>query len=1313
MEIKYVNLGSTTSGHAGTSIDPYSWADVISRLQSIASTVTVDGAVINLEFRLRGFGDVFTVENSTALDGMKLSPESRITFKSDNPWQYGLAVLRHPAIFGAGATAQGPNTAFMRFTNSIRLNVQFQNVVFDVNNPLSAANWRMLDIQGPIGSTVVAENCIVLDRGSACRFLSITGADTASKAAIVGNTVLYSSTAYGAHEFARVEGSQLFTGRNYTGQDSASNSIVNWATVTGTHFTGGNAYALLSSALIYNGSTPRQLEADAIGLNVQTQGVWNPHQFNLNNEDPFTYGNPGIPPVRTSVFWPVHGGLLLGLGSTPIDSSISLGTGVADALGLSRNPIKVDAGAFQKTAMIEDQKIFVDLALNGLSDSYGTEADPISKDDLVLDYKRRAPIDCNVTYSLRGDNSAAPISEFDLGPLSPNPSALNAKYTGAGSVTLVGWRTYRKTIPVFSVRKFRPNASLLVQIQNMKLEFAGSGTSTNFFESDVASTAKFRVSNSIIRSIASAQGKIAVSGLNHARFQFFGCSIHVMHSNGVTNGIFSSAGSAFDIDLCAINLPNVSVLGSGGSAINIRATLVNTGSSGTATWFGANFDSHCQLNAAQPFIDPSNASYASANFSLINASSAVAIAPLVNVLSSDGAAATTKDILGLIRSAFPIGSQALDAGAYEQDYYIPTASDYYLDLGKTRSGKGIVGDRWSPADFQNWIDTTEFLDREVVVHATRSGPMHLVLSEIDADTNGKLTVVSEQLTQPAVWNADNFDALSGISAIPVTVRSMIMAASEGADLIELQNGNLNLTNSILIADRAAKNFVITVGAGVPTPGDVITLTVGSIVSTLVSPTHWTVGATPIDTAISIANALNTAGFTARAYDSVSKVRVTYVDNVALGTNPNILGVSQTATMISSANIVAAGCSFSEYFEGALTVASTIISANNAKISHCALQGHHLSGTTYTSVGIASVSGDVKFCGYNEVNTLAQGALPNNNIAVGHQLFAIRHSVGYDLSGFELNGSELVDIVDVSALPDWEPEWSAVDLRGRMRSQAFVDPTKAKYDAGALERNYLDSSTSYDNAPGSAFLEVTDLGIQLDARSAMGDVVFKLIGFAVGTGGYLYWDPTQVLTTTNNGSPLLSAVSITGSNWASDVLTVVTPIGATSVRAGADFDVTSNDSSIIIVNIANALRLSPNFNKGAWCKVVNNTLEVRSWAYGAAATGYSINVVGLNMSASSFSSSSEPQMTAGTQWPSSGHAPWFKFEKPDPRSVSFVARLDTGDANGSIGELVAIAQIVASPIAGEVGREYPYARVRLPLHVKHDREILVRRLMFAH
>lgn len=1313
MEIKYVNLSSTTSGHTGTSIDPYSWVDVISHLQSIAATITVDGAVINLEFRLRGFGDVFTVENSAVLDGIKLSPESRITFKSDNPWQYGLAVLRHPLAFGNGVTAQSPNSAFLRFTNSIRLNVQFQNIVFDINNPLSAANWRMLDIQGPIGSTIVAENCIVLDRGSACRFLSITGADTASNAAIVGNTVMYSSTAYGAHEFARVEGSQLFTGRNYAGQDSASNAIVNWANVTGTHFTGGNAYALLSS-LIYNGSIPRQLEADAIGLNVQTQGIWNPHQFNTSNENPFSYSSPGIPPVRTSVFWPVHGGLLLELGTTVIDSSISLGTGVADALGLSRRSTKVDAGAFQKTAMIEDQKIFVDLSLNGLSDALGTEADPISKDDLVIDYKRRAPVDCNVIYSLRGDNSAAPIPEFDLGPLSTNPSALNAAYTGSGSITLVGWRTYRKTVPVFSVRKFRPNASLLVQIQNMKLEFAGNGTSTNFFESDVASTAKFRVSNSVIRSIASAQGKIAVSGLNHARFQFFGCSVHVAHSNGVTNGIFSSSGSAFDIELCAINLPNVNVLGSGGSsAINIRATLINTGSSGTAAWSGANFDSYCQLNAAQPFVDPSNISYSAADFNLINSSSAVAIAPLVNMLSSDGATATIKDILGLIRSAFPIGSEALDAGAYEQDYYIPTSSDYYLDLGKTRSGQGIVGDRWSPADFQNWVDTTEFLDREVIVHATRSGPMHLVLSEIDADMNGKLTIISEQLTQPAIWNADDFDALSGISAIPVTVRSVIMTASEGADLIELENGNLNLTNSILIADRAAKNFVITVSSGIPTAGDVITLTVGSTVHTLVSPTHWAVGATPVDTAISITNALNTAGFTARSYDGVAKVRVTYIDNVALGTNPSILSSAQTAKMVSSTNIVAAGCSFSEYFEGAITIASTMITASNAKLSHCAMQGHHLSSTTRTDIGIDASSGNVDFCGYNEVNTLAQGVTPTGNIQVGHQLFVLRHSVDYDLSGFELNGSDLVNIVDVSVLPSWEPEWSDTDLRGRMRSQAFIDPTKAKYDAGALERDYLDSSTCYDNKPGSAFLELTDLGVQLDARSAMGDVVFKLVGFAVGTGGYLYWDPTQVLTTTNNGSPLLSTVTITGSNWASDILTVVTPIGATSVRAGVDFDVTSNNASIIITNIANALRLSTNFNQGAWCKVVNNTLEVRSWAYGSAAVGYSINVIGLNMSAPMFSSSSEPQMTTGTQWPSSGHAPWFKFETPDPRSISFVARLDTGDANGSIGELVAIAQVISSPITGEVGREYPYARVRLPLHVKHDREILVRRLMFAH
>lgn len=1320
-EIRYVNLASTTSGHAGSSADPYSWLDVMARFQRISDAAfdsgvrfdggnLFDGSHVDIEFRLRGVGSLFTVEKSMSFSTFRLSPESKIVFTSDNPWEYGMALIQHPVSYGVGATAAGNNAAFMQFLSSVRLHLRFQNIMFDLNVPLASANWRLVDLQNPIGAKVVAENCVFVDRGSSIRAFSVTGADSASRAAIVGNTVLYSSSSIGAHEFVRVEGAQLFTGRNYAAQSQGSNAIVSWATGTTTHYVGGNAYGLLPSAIVYNGIAPRQIEADVIGLDPSRQGIWNPSQIDSSHENAFSYLAPGVVPLKTSAFWPVHGGLLLDVGHTRIDPIISLDTGNLDALGIDRDPSHVDAGAFQKTGVKAPQTVFVDLSASGLSSAFGSETDPLTRDDMVLDHKRRAPIDYSMTYSLRGDNSSVPIPEFDLGPLSPNSSAVSPTYSGAGSLSFVGWRTYKRALPVFSLRKIRPNASILTKLVGLKLEFAGSGATTNFMESDVQSNSKFQTINCVIRSQSTSQGKVAVSGPGHARFQFFGCSVHAVHSSGVAGGIFSSSGSGFDIELCAINLPNVPTLGSGGTDINIKATLINTGSSGVASWAGANFDSFCQLDAAQPFNDPSNTSFSASDFKLIDGSSAIGIAPFKKVLSLDGSTSLEKDARGLIRSAFPIGSESLDAGAYEHDFYVPSASHYYLDLGKNRSGSGVPGDRWSPADFQAWFDSISFVDREVVVHATRSGKMQLSVPLIDSDLNGRITVVSEQSTHPAIWNAGDFNAMSGNAQVPISVHGMILASDSSADLISLPNADVTLVNSILAADRSSKSFKLSVFSGSASTGDVIHVMVGSALTILSTPSNWSVFSNPVLTAKSIADTLVLAGFKAQALDGYAEVKVVGIDDLYLGVSPVILSVVQESVLVSTKSLVAAGCSVSEYFTSDIGYSSTIFKASNVLVSHTAIQGHHLSSSSFTNKAVSAASGSIVYSAFNEVAD-PSGVPSTGSVSLSHQLFATRHSLDLELSDFELSGSDLIDFVAVTSLPVWEPYGSNLDLRGRARSKKFIDPNGDKYDVGALERNYLDLVSSFDSAPSSAFLEVTDIGAQLDSRSAAGDIVHRLIGFVVGSGGYLYWDPTQVVPASNNGSPSLASVTVSGGTWAADSLSVTTPLGTTTIHASADFDI-SGDDATIAQNIAGALRLSTVFNQGAWCRVRGATLEIRSWPYGSSAVGYSLSTTGSNLSILPFSTSTEPELVAGRRWPSSGHAPWFKIENPDPRSISFVARLDYSDANGAIGELVAIAQVVSSPIPSEVGREYPYARVRLPLHVKHDREIVVRRLMFT-
>jgi hypothetical protein len=305
----------------------------------------------------------------------------------------------------------------------------------------------------------------------------------------------------------------------------------------------------------------------------------------------------------------------------------------------------------------------------------------------------------------------------------------------------------------------------------------------------------------------------------------------------------------------------------------------------------------------------------------------------------------------------------------------------------------------------------------------------------------------------------------------------------------------------------------------------------------------------------------------------------------------------------------------------------------------------------------------------------------------------------------------------SDLPSWEPTNSELDLVGNRRSQA-LDGGSDTYDVGAIEVNYLASAGTYDNDPGSTILTLTDVGIALDTRSASdGTTVFKLAGYVVGAAGSLYWDPTQPTPSSDEGAPLRATISSNGSSAADSFVTVVTPNATTTVNG----PFSGSTALEILSSIASALRAHAAFNSDAWCRVnaATNQLEICSWTYGDAAndylndTKYKLSVDTTYLSRTNFSGAVEPTVTSGRRWPTTGYAEWFGTENPDPRSISFVARMDYAEGNGAIGEIVAIALIVASPLANEVGLVYPYARARMPLHVKHDREVLVRRFMFSH
>jgi hypothetical protein len=1317
-EIKHVDIGRSGSGYAGTEADPYSWLDVRARLVAVEaaafdtgsifdSNAAFDGAAINIDFLLRGVGELMTVENQISLSNFNCAPGSRIAFSAANPAKYGLPVIKSPNAYGVGVTAPSPTGALLRFSQATRLNLRMTGVIIAPELLLASNGWRFIDVINPVNSTLIFKNNVVVDNGYGNRLVSFVGADATCSVCAAHNTVIYGSNSVASHEFVRVEGCRLYSGRNIAVQSPDSSAVVSWSTATTSMYAGGSAYGLLSSSVIYNGVSPQMYEPDVLGLEQITQVLWNPSQMDSSRENPFDYvGTTGCSIPRTSSFWPVHCGGALGLGTATISPSISIELLDTDALGRDRMPGYSDAGAFQKTRLQNKVEVHVDLSTSGISNAHGTEESPITRDDFLIDWTRRAPVDNVTEYVLRNRNDNAPLAEFDMGPLSPNSAALDRRYGGAGEITLRGWKTSRRKLPILSARKIRPNANVNVVARSLKIEFANGG-SANFIEPTVMSSALFVIANSVVRSRATCAGRITAYGSGHAKTWFTGSSIYVQHTAGISSGALSAGTLDFNLELCAVVLPNTTVLGVGGSNVNVKCCLVSTGAAGLATWAGATIDGLSRLNAAQPFVDPANVDYDLADFTLLDGSEAIGIAPFATSLTPILRDHVAYDARNLRRSAFPLGNEGSDAGAFERDFYIPPVKDYYLDLSKTRSGTGKAGDRWSPSDFAAWAASVETLDRRVVVHAIRRGILSLNLPDIEADANGAIEVKAEQPNDPAVWFVNGYDGLRGATSVPFYVNGMLVGVDGAARFARLPSAKLVISNSIIDKKHGAKQFTIVVSTGVPTGDDTLQITAGLNTIALQPNTNWTVASTAEGSAIALAEAIVAAGYEAKV-DGV-RVDVLGADDMSLGASPAILSVAPVSTLIDGdADII--GSSVAEEFESDLGLETTLVSGK-ARVSHSAFQGHQLSGTTRTRYGV-NATGSVQRTGFHGCTTnVAGGASASGNVTAPVHLFSAEHSANRELSEFELNGSALVGLADSGTLPAWAAG-SSIDIRGNLRFNALVTST-GDVDAGAIEQVFIDASSEYSAEASDPSIFITEEGLQLNTRALAGNVSFKLVGFVVGRGGYNFWDPTKTRAPIAQAKPGTAKFLIGSGAWSNETLTLVTPAGNVALAYGVHFEVgaTAADTA---ENIAEALRANSTFNQACWARVDGSNLEVRTWTYGVLATGYLASRTGSQLTLSQqFSGAVDAEVVDGSSWPSSGYAPWFKVEDADPRTRSFVSRLDFTDGNGSIGEIVAVAKVVTSPIPSEVGQEYAYARLRIPLHVKHSREIFVNRLLFTH
>lgn len=1314
MQTYHVNLSSTSTGHAGTVADPMSWADVRALLLSIPTyTMQPDGtrllsagAVVDMVFRCRGTGAILNVENSVALPNLDFSSVTGgIRFVADDPGQYGLPVISTPT-FGAGSTALQPTSSWFKLTNSVGVRLDFTSFLFDIAQPFGSDGYNLFEVQGGIGATVNVSNNVFIEQGVGHRFVYVHSTDTTTRVTVAGNTACFGSTSSGAQEFLRAETGRVFAGLNYAAQASASSAVVLFATATQQIYTHANAFALKSSSLLYNGVAPLRYSVDVVGVNVLTQGVFNVAALDASQPAPSIVN--GLKYSEASGLWPVHGGLLLRTGLVDIPDSLDFGMCAIDAFGYARPATSQDSGAFQKSGRTEPATVHVNLSSLNTGGS-GTEAEPVGLAEFVIDYSRRAPVDYNLTYVLRGSNAANPIANFNMGPLSPNTAADDVTYTGSGSILLTGYKTYNRRLPILSAQRIVPNAKLSVIIERTKLEFTGG---TDFIVGDIPSTGVLRVRACVIRSRTGAIGMFVRYNVGTSLVHLRGCTIYQGHSNGTSAGIFQHSAVGCTVHLCAISLKNQNAAGTGRA--DVRACSISTGTGGSATWTNATIDAYTKTNALNAFVDPSNPDYDLANFKLLPSSEAIGILPDVASIPEDYVD-LAEDCQGLFRSAYPTGSKAGDAGAYEYDFYVPEPEHRYLDLGKARVGAGTPTDRWCPADLQAWCDnlksTGSLLDRTLLVHTSRAGAFDLMLNGVDANANGSLIFVADG--EPALWESSlrgNIVAVES-NGLSVAVRGLMLRNTTGAEIAYTRNcidTSFDFANTIFDNKRQAKAYHVHVLTQ-PQASDVLTVT-GTASATFRVGVDFELGATLEDTAAAIAKAVQDSGIAGSAAfsDTVSL----YVPAAGSVSGTAAYQVQVADAVLDVDTIIVRGCSMNDEFGAESGVSGIGVKATTAHVGYSAFQGHAFSSTTKSSAVVQAPNGSSFANRSNQfVDVVAGGVTDVDSLKSTSQLFVDLRASDTTVDSFQLNGFDSVDVLSVPALPVvFQGADNQIDINARFRSRVYLNPTQDKYDAGAYERTYLNQEATFDGTVGNPITEVTAAGYALDSRALSGDVHFSLVGYAIARGGYVYWDPTKPQPALESGTQAHASFRVVSNSITTESVTVRGTLGTVRVAAGTEFEagLTAADTALAI---ASALRSSALFNKGFWCVVDGVDVHVYSWRFGAASAGCILSVTGTAVVVTqAFVIGTELLGVVDQVYPATGYAPWFANSKPDPRSIDLIVRLE--DGSFVYGELVVVAVVHASAFADEVGKSYAYARARMPVSVKHARRTLIQHVLFA-
>jgi len=1274
---------------------------------------TYANAIANVPITITGTG---TGSHTVTLDGVKLAitaanAANNIPIDITSAGS-GIHTISKRRAFITVSQNKNPRITFEGFFIDINATIEFPFIHFDNNQ----------NVQADISNNLYRTD------GEATRLLKFTDCVYDSNLSFVGNDCIAKSGSINDQVFVELDDNNNIDAEssiNYFSKDDSATAIV-----TGFRIGRGSKLKHAANAFTKEVDIPYDISG----------GKSEVGDFDVVDIDYQLIDEFGSIDVENN-FWPGQGSILLGLLPSIVDvaqvlSNKTVESMSIDILGRSRdetsnpgpNRDSADCGSFEKGSQAYDINLYVDLSIaSGSTD--GSETNPFGRNEFLDDYAKRAPVNDNIDYIFKNNNVGNELAGLDLGPetyVINTISDFTTNFPANKTLTLTTPGKYYKTtdkvtlsttgtlptplssgVTYFCVRISRTHIELATTVENAlngitivitdngtgvhtltkttdyngtgNIKFKGYKTSilgipflsmTNTFGLNFTKLIKFKmeqiginwvsgdilfegtgyenpdcsfdVINSVIRSDVGAVDELIKTGTNHLNTGFFGCSMQLRHDPSNEYAKYESG--LHKIMACAIRIKQEIF-----SDVTVSDRLVVKGNhfsvnpSGTVTFGSGVTPELTILDGINVWNDPNATPITDADFTLISGSDAEEIIASYNLLAdSDAVRYIERDAVNSIRNGFPTGKPSIDAGAYETNIFIPPKQSYYVDFSKIGNSEGTIQNKWTFEDLKSFIENFNngniLLDREMefLINGNYNGTSVINMDGIEADQNGKFVFRSV--------NSYNYA------------------------LLNKNTGSTFEDGSFLKADNC-ENLKI------------------YIFSMYLKQESSALAGTRV---LSLNNSTNCYLYMG---NNIVDIKHTY-GGVNTGQKTILIDSGWTA--------VIGGNSFVEK-QGILSGTNEMISFASGSKGRLYANGYQgtngKSGRAVQNHGVLSdvVAKNEAFDGFttaNYVNVTFTGA-----VTPGTVLFDDPFSDEVDVNNFVIASTGIENIIDIATLTtdektDIDSLELSFDFLTVLRYDLDPDSNVTSFiDCGALETNGIIAKGSYTDKPSIPIAVITDKSRNMFNRSQLGEVKFKIMGYAFGRGGYVLYNPVKVIPISNESKPSTATITIINNSFDVDDSIILGGFVDGPIEliggVGQDWDIGATPDETA-TNISNAINDNNVLKNKMFSTAEGNVVTITSGTIGTIGNKYTLTEsdgATDNMTVTTFSGGTDEEGLIDQNYPVKsdeekkiGFLPFTKIEKPEESALSLLTRLGLNENDSAIGEMGIIAEVTDSNIS---------------------------------